>query len=297
MRVSRAGDALIIRAAVDAGEIQLVRIVPFPPGLVAHAGPYICAPTRAGLTIPFHAWSAAPAPAHSGTQPRGSNGRRPEQPGLHPPEKRQGAPAPQACPPGTGTAQNIYAWVAAEAGTVKRLRRYLVNEVGLDPRQSEFRAYWSLEAGSGVNGSPFRTLGPRGTSGTPRPKTRAVPCHGASNKPTALPVLYVTARLYAYETIGGHGRLCQGFSGNGAEASPLSSIRQVLAGLDGVRFRHLYSHLGFVCSDFGDDERPGPLTAAVYPWKHGGAGGFRTLACSNPAAQQAFSLSNPSALP
>jgi iron complex transport system ATP-binding protein len=100
--------------------------------------------------------SAVPAPAHSGTQPRGSNGRRPEQPDSTTPEKRQGAPAPQACPPGTGTAQNIYAWVAAEAGTVKRLRRYLVNEGGLDPRQSEFRAYWSLgKAGSGVNGSPL----------------------------------------------------------------------------------------------------------------------------------------------
>lgn len=98
--------------------------------------------------------SAVPASAHSGTQPRGSNGRRPEQPDPTTAEKRQGEPAPQACPPGTGIAQNMYAWVAAEAGTVKRLRRYLVNEVGLDPRQSEFRAYWSLgKAGSGVNGS------------------------------------------------------------------------------------------------------------------------------------------------
>jgi NADPH-dependent ferric siderophore reductase len=48
-----------------------------------------------------------------------------------------------------------YAWVAAEAGTVKSLRRLLVSQVGLDPRSSEFRAYWSLgKAGSGANGTP-----------------------------------------------------------------------------------------------------------------------------------------------
>jgi NADPH-dependent ferric siderophore reductase len=45
--------------------------------------------------------------------------------------------------------------VAAEAATVKILRRYLVNEAGLDPKRSEFRGYWSLgKAGSGVNGTP-----------------------------------------------------------------------------------------------------------------------------------------------
>ena len=48
-----------------------------------------------------------------------------------------------------------YAWVAAEAGTVKSLRRYLAGQIGLDPRRSEFRGYWSLgKAGSGVNGTP-----------------------------------------------------------------------------------------------------------------------------------------------
>jgi NADPH-dependent ferric siderophore reductase len=48
-----------------------------------------------------------------------------------------------------------YAWVAAEAGTVRKLRRQLVGTVGLDPRRSEFRGYWSLgKAGSGVNGTP-----------------------------------------------------------------------------------------------------------------------------------------------
>lgn len=56
IRVSRAGDALTIRAAVDGGEPQLVRVVPFAPGLTAEAGPFTCAPTRAGLTVTFHDW-------------------------------------------------------------------------------------------------------------------------------------------------------------------------------------------------------------------------------------------------
>jgi len=56
IRVSRVGDALTIRAAVDDGPLQLVRLVPFSPGLTASAGPFVCAPTRAGLTVPFHAW-------------------------------------------------------------------------------------------------------------------------------------------------------------------------------------------------------------------------------------------------
>lgn len=48
-----------------------------------------------------------------------------------------------------------YAWVGAEGGTVKNLRRCLVG-AGLDPRTSEFRGYWCLgKAGSGVNGLPL----------------------------------------------------------------------------------------------------------------------------------------------
>lgn len=49
----------------------------------------------------------------------------------------------------------LYAWVAAEAGTVRNLRRYLVDQLGLDPKRSELRAYWSLgKAGSGTKGVP-----------------------------------------------------------------------------------------------------------------------------------------------
>ena len=56
VRASRSGDALTIRARSDGAAPQLVRVVPFEPGLVASAGPFTCAPTRAGLTVAFHAW-------------------------------------------------------------------------------------------------------------------------------------------------------------------------------------------------------------------------------------------------
>jgi len=63
VRVSRSGDALTIRASVDGGELRLVRVVPFPPDAQAEAGPLICAPTRAGLSVPFHAWRTTAADA------------------------------------------------------------------------------------------------------------------------------------------------------------------------------------------------------------------------------------------
>lgn len=58
IRISRAGDALTIRAKAGDGPLQLVRVVPLDPAEVAYAGPFACAPTRAGLTVPFHAWRA-----------------------------------------------------------------------------------------------------------------------------------------------------------------------------------------------------------------------------------------------
>jgi uncharacterized protein len=56
VRVSRSGDALTVRARPEGSPLQLVRVVPFAPDLVASAGPFICAPTRAGLAVSFHAW-------------------------------------------------------------------------------------------------------------------------------------------------------------------------------------------------------------------------------------------------
>ncbi|WOH17803.1 DUF1349 domain-containing protein [Paenarthrobacter sp. GOM3] len=60
IRISRVGDALTIRAAANGGELQLVRVVPLDPELSALAGPFTCSPTRAGLTVPFHAWRTTP---------------------------------------------------------------------------------------------------------------------------------------------------------------------------------------------------------------------------------------------
>ena len=56
IRISRTGDALTIRAQAAGGPLQLVRVVPLDPAADAQAGPFICAPTRTGLTVPFHAW-------------------------------------------------------------------------------------------------------------------------------------------------------------------------------------------------------------------------------------------------
>jgi regulation of enolase protein 1 (concanavalin A-like superfamily) len=56
VRVSRAGDALTIRARREAEPWRLVRLAPWPPDLAAQAGPFCCAPTRAGLRIRFSAW-------------------------------------------------------------------------------------------------------------------------------------------------------------------------------------------------------------------------------------------------
>jgi NADPH-dependent ferric siderophore reductase len=39
-----------------------------------------------------------------------------------------------------------YAWIAGEAGTVKALRRHLVNERGFDRKRVRFTGYWRLDA-------------------------------------------------------------------------------------------------------------------------------------------------------
>jgi hypothetical protein len=52
VRVSRAGDALTVRARADGDSWQLVRVAPLPPGDLL-AGPFCCAPTRAGLVVRF----------------------------------------------------------------------------------------------------------------------------------------------------------------------------------------------------------------------------------------------------
>jgi iron complex transport system ATP-binding protein len=66
---------------------------------------------------------------------------------------------------GRGSQPVEYAWVGAEAGTVKSLRRALVGS-GVNPRTSEFRGYWSIgKAGSGANGIPLTGLQPQAPAG------------------------------------------------------------------------------------------------------------------------------------
>lgn len=61
IRVSRARDALTVRARPEGGAWRLVRLAPWPPGMPALAGPYCCAPSRAGLQVRFTSWRVGPA--------------------------------------------------------------------------------------------------------------------------------------------------------------------------------------------------------------------------------------------
>jgi regulation of enolase protein 1 (concanavalin A-like superfamily) len=63
VRVSRAGDALTVRARAGAEPWRLVRLAPLPPDVVASAGPYCCSPTRGGLRVRFTDWRRGPADA------------------------------------------------------------------------------------------------------------------------------------------------------------------------------------------------------------------------------------------
>jgi regulation of enolase protein 1 (concanavalin A-like superfamily) len=56
IRISRAEESVTVRARVDAGPYHLVRVAPTPPGAAATAGPFLCAPTRAGFSIDFVTW-------------------------------------------------------------------------------------------------------------------------------------------------------------------------------------------------------------------------------------------------
>ena len=61
VRVSRWADALIVRARADDGDWRLVRVAPFDGDSSAFAGPFLAAPTRAGLTVRFTRWERSAA--------------------------------------------------------------------------------------------------------------------------------------------------------------------------------------------------------------------------------------------
>ena len=63
IRVSRAGDAVTVRARSGENPFRLVRVAYLAPDAHAEAGPLVCAPTRAGLTVRFATWTIGPADA------------------------------------------------------------------------------------------------------------------------------------------------------------------------------------------------------------------------------------------
>lgn len=60
VRVSRSVESLTVRAKVDDEPYRLVRVAPFV-GRGVTAGPFLCAPTRAGFTATFLSWKIVPA--------------------------------------------------------------------------------------------------------------------------------------------------------------------------------------------------------------------------------------------
>jgi len=63
VRVSRASESVTIRARVDDEPWRLVRVAPTPPDADASAGPFLCAPSRAGLSVAFTSWDVTEADA------------------------------------------------------------------------------------------------------------------------------------------------------------------------------------------------------------------------------------------
>ena len=61
LRASRRGDAVTVRAHGGDGRWRLLRLAPIDPGLPWRAGPFACAPSRAGLRVGFTDWWIGPA--------------------------------------------------------------------------------------------------------------------------------------------------------------------------------------------------------------------------------------------
>ncbi len=63
VRVSRSGDALTVRARAAEEDWRLVRLAPIDATSAWRAGPFCCAPSRAGLRVDFVAWRIGDADA------------------------------------------------------------------------------------------------------------------------------------------------------------------------------------------------------------------------------------------
>ena len=55
------GDAITVRARQAEQPFRLVRVIPVEPGRRLLAGPYCCAPTRAGFAVQFLSWQLTAA--------------------------------------------------------------------------------------------------------------------------------------------------------------------------------------------------------------------------------------------
>lgn len=60
LRVSRLGDALIFRARVDETPWRMLRLAYLDPATEVSAGPFCCAPERAGLSVRFRSFTREP---------------------------------------------------------------------------------------------------------------------------------------------------------------------------------------------------------------------------------------------
>jgi regulation of enolase protein 1 (concanavalin A-like superfamily) len=63
VRVSRAGDAVTVRARCDGEPWRMVRLAWLDPEAEAQAGPFCCSPLRAGLQVRFTRLATGPADA------------------------------------------------------------------------------------------------------------------------------------------------------------------------------------------------------------------------------------------
>lgn len=61
VRMSRAGDAVTVRAQRRGLSWQFVRLAPLDPSAAASAGPFCCSPTREALNVRFTRFSYGPA--------------------------------------------------------------------------------------------------------------------------------------------------------------------------------------------------------------------------------------------
>jgi regulation of enolase protein 1 (concanavalin A-like superfamily) len=63
VRASWSAGAVTVRARVDDEPWRMVRVAPLRASAAVYAGPFCCAPTRAGLTVQFLSWRVTDADA------------------------------------------------------------------------------------------------------------------------------------------------------------------------------------------------------------------------------------------